>query len=213
MNEGIYYLRVNGTVEGPYTIGQIYDLWAQRKINSQTAFARFDDMENWQPLSELTLKISSPKAAHAKQPAPPGPAPPQPPTTARAKSAAVPAFVSEGFPTLLQQEQGSVRSHRGGADAIETFKQIAGQPQFAAGISIVIGVGLILYFAFLYPFAGSSSESAQEIAILKQTGVLTGVGFLLLAGLLLVAQQLARLHATLQSKETKSGSNSNRNSL
>ncbi len=188
MNEGIYYLRLNGKVEGPFSIGQIYDLWAARKINSQTLFARFEEMDKWQPLSELTLKISAPKLQQPKAPAY------EPPLSHPAKAKTPPVSRTEEFPPpppfkAESKPQPAVTGRR----PFAAVKAIFSNPSSAIRLWIIVGV-LVLVYAMLYaPTSAEGREPDSRLVIQKLSGVIAGVGLILMGGLLTVAHQFALL--------------------
>lgn len=208
MTEGIYYLRLNGKVEGPFTIGQIYDLWAARKINSQTHFARFEEMDKWQPLSELTLKISAPKSSSART-AEPTPAPQTAPMPqgARTRSTSVPFQPDEPPAEIrLQPDDLPTPSPVGTrkSSQLNSGHSFNLNPWYFSGGSIALGVIVTLYFAMVYPLTTRSDPSvAHEIIINRQTGVLSGMALVLTGTLLIVAHQLALLRSALQAELDK----------
>lgn len=196
-NESSYYLKLNGQVEGPFTIGQIYDLWAARKINSQTPFARYDAMENWQPLSDLTLKISAPKGAAPRlQPESESAASAQPKTkqpTPQLSEDQLPSLAD--YAPLLQPEPSRRDPPRpGGAE--RSTRSLG----FFSWISVAAGLALTTGFVL---FTSSTGESETRAAITKLTGVIAGVGLLGLGGLLAVARSMEQIAASFRI-ETKS---------
>jgi hypothetical protein len=205
MSEGIYYLRLNGKVEGPFTIGQIYDLWAARKINSQTQFARFEEMDKWQPLSELTLKISAPRTNAPKSQGTEIPAPEAP---ARAKHSST--FNPEDFAAALLSKQAEQVARatpaRPRSNPLSKFKSL--NPTILSGALIALGVVFAAYFTMIFPLWSIPAKDAlHDIAIQKQTGVLAGVGLMITGSLLFVGQQIARLRSSSQTDRAKSDSN------
>jgi hypothetical protein len=190
MNEGIYYLRLNGKVEGPYSIGQIYDLWAARKINSQTPFARFEEMEKWQPLSELTLKISAPKPLAAR-----GPSVELPASASVKPRAAPPAETDDYVPPAFypqREQRPSVTD-----DVHQTLRRLPRGIVFnlsiCIGICVVCGAILAGYSALSSPASPDGKEIRQDLLILKQNGVIAGIGLILMGGLLLLARQVTQI--------------------
>lgn len=187
MNEGIYYLQLNGKAEGPYTIGQIYDLWAARKINSQTQFARFEELDKWQPLSELTLKISAPRSTASRTPAPelaPAPAP------SKAKSVSGIPPAEEYAPSVVYR-----RGPKPAAPAVDARKILPGirsavwNLTFASAICIAVGVSTMFYFLLFFS-APPNTEAIPQALATKQCGVIAGTGLVLMGGILIVARQL-----------------------
>ena len=189
MNDGIYYLRVNGQVDGPFTIGQIYDLWAARKISSQTPFARFEEMDKWQPLSELTLKISAPRTLTPKS----APLEPTPSAPIKPKNPA-PLVADEYVPSMIYPREQKAPVHEEVRPVKrDSLKKISVNFSVFSGICIVCGVIITFY---CLAFSGASSdgkEIRQDLMILKQNGVLAGVGLVLMGGLLIVAHQMAKI--------------------
>ena len=166
MTEGIFYLKLGGKVEGPYTIGQIYDLWAARKINSQTLFARLEEMDKWLPLAELTLTI-----------APPRPAPNLRPTD-----------YLQSPPTKSERPPRAPKQY--GNLLATLLARISVSFEFSIGLCIVTGVFLALYFMLFFPAAGEGTEINQERLFAKQNGVIVGIGLVLMGGILTVARQI-----------------------
>lgn len=190
MSEGIYYLKLSGRVEGPFSIGQIYDLWAARKINSQTPFARFEEMDKWQPISELTLKISAPKGAPARESAPES----APSLPSRGKSS-TPSKSEEYFPTLpYPVEPVRERPGRRGPSLPELFKRNLNY-SFFSGFCVVLGLIVILSFMFLLSAEASGKQVDQNMLFLKQNGVIVGTGLVLMGGLLQIARLISELVA------------------
>jgi hypothetical protein len=202
MTEGIYYLRLNGKVEGPFTIGQIYDLWAARKINSQTHFARFEEMDKWQPLSELTLKISAPRGNAPKTQGTDVPAPEAP---ARAKLSST--FNPEDFATALLSKQAEQAARttppRAKISLLSKFKAV--NPTLWSGSLVALGTVIAIYFTMIFPLWSIPAKDAlHEVALQKQTGTLTGIGLMITGSLLFVGQQIARLRFSIQADREKS---------
>jgi hypothetical protein len=204
MSEGIYYLRLNGKVEGPFTIGQIYDLWAARKINSQTAFARFEEMDKWQPLSELTLKISAPKSTTPKlSPSETQVAQPQPQLP---RQRSLPSLSPEDLASaMLSRQEESTAASLSLRPKVARPKFPAIPPLALSGSVMVVGVVIALYFAVIYPLSGSSSpETVHDITVLRQTGVLSGMSLVVTGSLLMVAQQIASVRNAIDSDHKSS---------
>lgn len=201
MNEGIYYLRLNGKVEGPYTIGQIYDLWAARKINSQTLFARFEEMDKWQPLSELTLKISAPKMLAPKLPSSePAPAP-----AVKQKSLAAPRS-EEYSPSGLYQRAQTVSPPEARPGLFASLPtNLFFSFSFAIGFCIVVGAGVAAYSMFFISASADGKEVNQNLLVLKQNGVIAGMGLVLMGGLLIVARQLGEILSAMKSEGSTRG--------
>ena len=203
MNESSYYLKVNNQVEGPFTIGQIYDLWAARKINSQTPFARYDAMENWQPLSDLTLKISAPKSAPPRaQPEsePPGPAP------AKVRHAAAPQLSEDELPSLSQYPSYSQPE----SPRRETDK--AGVPtgrKFSLGLGswlcVTAGLALTVGSLLMPPPTGEATNLEPRMVLGKLSGVIGGAGLLCLGGLLAIARSMEQIAASFRVEPRPSG--------
>ena len=203
MNESSYYLKVSGQVEGPFTIGQIYDLWAARKINSQTPFARYDAMENWIPLSDLTLKVSAPRSA-ANRPQPEGGAA----TPAQPKSkASSPQWNEEqmpNFPEYVLPPQ-----------AEEVGKSVDSKSSFSAPTKVslaswawlCVASGLAIAIGFMFfPLAPKESMNIEPGSmIVKLSGVIGGVGLFLLGGLLAVARSMEQIAQSLRSELRQNG--------
>jgi hypothetical protein len=204
MNEGIYYLRLNGKVEGPYSIGQIYDLWAARKINSQTLFARFEEMEKWQPLSELTLKISAPKVTAPRMPAP------EPAATLPQKQRPTSNLRTEEYvPSVpVQPEPAPVRPRSRQSSAWPAAKKILFNFSYSIGLCIVAGVSMTGYFMIFFADSPDGKEASQSLLITKQTGVFAGLGLILMGGLLIVARQINQLVLMLKGEPDKTGAKS-----
>jgi hypothetical protein len=193
MTEGVFYLKLAGKVEGPYTIGQIYDLWAARKINSQTMFARLEAMDKWLPLAELTLTVSPPRPT-APKPAPTLEAAPA--VLARPRTA--PSLRPEDyFPSIPTKTERPARPSKRGSDTISAriVKVLLGL-EFYIALCLVAGVLLPLYFLVFLPASADGIEVNQERLFLKQNGVLAGIGLVLLGGLLIVARQVKLISAT-----------------
>ncbi|MBM3839599.1 MAG: DUF4339 domain-containing protein [Verrucomicrobia bacterium] len=191
MTEGIFYLKLAGKVEGPYTIGQIYDLWAARKINSQTMFARLEAMDKWLPLAELTLTVSPPR------PTIPKPAPPEAAPVVPARPRTAPSLRPEDYlPSIPTKTERPPRPARQPSSAISTRigKVLLGL-ELHIGICLAGGVLLALYFLFFLPASTDGIEVNQERLFLKQNGVLAGIGLVLLGGLLIVARQIQQISA------------------
>ncbi len=201
MNDGIYYLRVNGQVDGPFTIGQIYDLWAARKISSQTPFARFEEMDKWQPLSELTLKISAPKTLAPKsaplEPIPSAPIRPKNPT---------PLVADEYVPSMVYPREQRAPVHEEARPVKgHALKKLSVDFSVSSGICIVCGAMMTIY---CLAFSGASTdgkEIRQDLMILKQNGVMAGVGLVLMGGLLIVAHQMAKILLALKAGASDKG--------
>ncbi|MBM3836021.1 MAG: DUF4339 domain-containing protein [Verrucomicrobia bacterium] len=190
MNEGIYYLRLNGKVEGPYTIGQIYDLWAARKINSQTAFARFEEMDKWQPLSELTLKISAPKPLVPKIPA----QLPEPAAPLSAPRAQPRAEMEEYTPSIVYpREQPTAVSQNASPAPRGLPHNMFFSFSTCSGLCIVCGVILLLYCMTISAASSDGREIRMDMLNFKQNGVIIGTGFILMGGLLLIARQITQV--------------------
>lgn len=209
--EGIYYLRINGKVEGPFTIGQIYDLWAARKINSQTAFARFEEMDKWQPLSELTLKISAPKQPKPSLSTSEAPVQPAPVRPRQAATAPAPTPRPEEYaPTVLFQsdEKLTTASRRPKRDPLVALRAQLMNFSVAIGLCTALGLGLVIYFALLYP-PPARREAMHDLIVLKQTGVLAGIGLLFTSAVLVLAHQIDRLRKTLEAKSSKKSESPN----
>jgi hypothetical protein len=189
MNEGIYYLRLNGKVEGPYSIGQIYDLWAARKINSQTLFARFEEMEKWQPLSELTLKISAPKPTGSRMPATePAPA------AAQKQRPASNLRTEEYVPTVMlptEQKPAPTKARR--PSPFPAVQKLLFNFSYSIALCIITGLAISVYFMIFFSDSPDGKEATQSLLIAKQTGVISGLGLILMGGLLIVARQLNQL--------------------
>jgi len=191
MSEGVYYLKLGGKMEGPYTIGQIYDLWAARKINSQTQFARIEEMDRWLPLAELTLTIAPPRPAMPKPPS----AEPAPSASARPRM--VPSYRPEEYiPSFPQKTEASARAPKRsrGLEALLSGK-LALRLEFGIGLCLVLGAILALYFMLVYSASVDGKEISQERLIMKQNGVIAGIGLVLMGGLLIVARQIKQLSA------------------
>jgi len=196
MNEGIYYLRVSEQVEGPYTIGQIYDLWAARKINSQTPFARFEEMDRWQPLSELTLRISAPKSAASKAPSPEGNAP-EP-----AKPKQISNRVTDDFyPTLPPNTdlRPMPRKQSAGSQPNTLYRAVF-SIEFSIGVSLVAGLLAISFFLFFFAASSDVKRIYDDFLATKQGGVLAGIALVLLSGFLAIAREVRKLQTVLKSK-------------
>ena len=192
MSESIYYLKVSGQVEGPFAIGQVYDLWAARKINSQTLFARFDEMDKWQPLSELTLKISAPKGTAGRESAPE-------PATTQPKSRTLPNFrTEEYYPSVPYPTEPKAEAPRKRSGAWRGWLQKTGSYSFWSGPCIVAGVLMTGYFMFFFSVANDGKEINQSFLAMKQNGVTAGVGLILMGGLLVIAQHLAEIVSSLR---------------
>jgi hypothetical protein len=195
MSEGIYYLRLNGKVEGPYSIGQIYDLWAARKINSQTPFARFEEMDKWQPLAELTLKISAPRPTSSKAAA-------SEPASVGSRSRMSPNLMEERAAMAYRREQRPARKPilagvRFSKGALFNFSA-------ASGVCIAAGILLAGYFLFLLTEASPDGrEPGQNSLLLKQTGVMAGMGLVLMGGLLIIARQLTQVLMAIKTEALK----------
>jgi hypothetical protein len=197
MNEGIYYLRLNGKVEGPYSIGQIYDLWAARKINSQTPFARFEEMDKWQPLAELTLKISAPKSQAPK-------APPEPSPTGSGRSRPSANFMAEERAALAYRREARPRSKPMFSGLASRFsKGAVFNFSVLSGICITLGGLITGYFLIVLPSSAEAKEAAQSLLMLKQTGVIAGMGLVLMGGLLIIARQITQVVVALKTEVPK----------
>ena len=203
MNEGIYYLRVNEQVEGPYSIGQIYDLWAARKINSQTPFARFEEMDKWQPLSELTLKISAPRSGSPKTPAEPSTLPqlPKQKSTSSARS-------EEYVPRITGNEsRPPVRQPNAPSPFAPMTKVLFSLP-FSIGFSLLTGILGAIYFLFFFSARSNEAATFQDYLATKQSGVWCGISMIVLSGLLAIAREVRTLQ-----NQSSSDQKSDRKSL
>jgi hypothetical protein len=193
MSEGIYYLRVNGKVEGPFTIGQIYDLWAARKINSQTNFARFEEMDKWQPLSELTLKISAPKMPNARPAQPEAPPSQPPPSRSRAANPYQAAADEYIPPAVYAQDQPRHKRELNGIFSKLLRQKKLSLFSFASGFCILLGAFVTVYFVTI-PFPAIGIKDPEgAVAAVKQGGVIAGIGLMLFGGLVLIARQVTLL--------------------
>ena len=192
MTEGIFYLKLSGKVEGPYTIGQIYDLWAARKINSQTSFARLEEMDKWLPLAELTLTISPPRPAMTKPPS----AEPSPTVASRPRPA--PSLRTEQYlPSLPAQTERPTRPSKPPPPSVfALLRKVSVSLEFLIGLCLVAGVLLALYFMIFLPASTDGVEISQERLFMKQNGVIAGIGLALLGGLLTVARQIKLVSAS-----------------
>ena len=192
MTEGIFYLKLGGKVEGPYTIGQIYDLWAARKINSQTSFARLEEMDKWLPLAELTLTISPPRPAMPKPPS----AEPTPTISSRPRPA--PSLRTEQYlPSLPVQTERPARPTKQPRPTVSALLgNVSVSLEFLIGLCMVVGVLLALYFMIILPASPDGAEISQERLFMKQNGVIAGIGLVLLSGLLTVARQIKLVSAS-----------------
>jgi len=192
MTEGIFYLKLAGKVEGPYTIGQIYDLWAARKINSQTMFARLEAMDKWLPLAELTLTVSPPR------PTPPKPSLPESAPSVSARPRAAPSLRPEDYlPSIPTKTERPARPARQSSIAISTrIGRVLLSLEFYIGLCIAAGVLLALYFLCYLSASADGIEVNQERLFMKQNGVLAGIGLVLMGGLLIVARQIKQVSAT-----------------
>ena len=191
MTDGVYYLKLGGKVEGPYTIGQIYDLWAARKINSQTLFARLEEMDKWLPLAELTLTIAPPRSALPKPPVPEA----TPALTQRPRPA--PSLRPEEYmPSFPQKTERPSRVPRGFSSLVRVLlARISLTLELSIGLCIAVGVILALYFMIFLAASTDGSEVSQERLFMKQNGVIAGIGLVLMGGLLIVARQIKLLLA------------------
>ena len=186
MTEGIFYLKLGGKVEGPYTIGQIYDLWAARKINSQTLFARLEEMDKWLPLAELTLTIAPARPVIPKNP------PAEPQAQLPAKPRPAPNLRSSDYlqsaPTKSERPPRAPKQY--GNQLSTLLARISVSFEFSIGLCIVTGVFLALYFMLFFPAAMEGTEINQERLFAKQNGVIVGIGLVLMGGILTVARQI-----------------------
>lgn len=188
MTEGIFYLKLGGKVEGPYTIGQIYDLWAARKINSQTLFARLEEMDKWLPLAELTLTISPPRPTIPKAPA----VEPAPALSPRQRPA--PSLRPEDYlPSFPQKTERPARTTKPPTQSFPPIGKFLLSFEFSIGLCIVAGVLLALYFLVFLSASADGAEMNQERLFMKQNGVIAGIGLVLLGGVLTVARQIKQL--------------------
>ncbi len=203
MNEGIYYLRVNEQVDGPYSIGQIYDLWAARKINSQTPFARFEEMDKWQPLSELTLKISAPRSNPPKTPTEPSPLPqlPKQKTASSTRS-------EEYAPRIVGNEsRPPVRQPNAPSPFAPLTKVLFSLP-FSIGASLLTGILGMIYFLFFFSARSNDQGMFQDYLATKQSGVWCGISMIVFSGLLAIAREVRALQT-----HSRSDQKSDRKSL
>ncbi|MBI4664286.1 MAG: DUF4339 domain-containing protein [Verrucomicrobia bacterium] len=196
MTEGIYYLKLGNQVEGPYTIGQIYDLWAARKINSQTLFARIEERDKWQPLAELTLTIAPPRPSTLKGP------PSESATTPSAKPRTIPTLRPEEYlPSFAQRPEQTAKSTKRSRSVLSVLLQrLSITFEGAIGFCLVAGALCALYFMLLFPASSNGADVSQERLTMKQNGVIVGMGLVLLGGLLIVAKQIKQLPAASRSE-------------
>lgn len=192
MNEGVYYLKLAGKVEGPYTIGQIYDLWAARKINSQTLFARLEEMDRWLPLAELTLTIAPPRPGMAKPPVP------EPASTLPTKPRPIQNLRAEDYGHAFPTK--SERTHRRSSQSqnyswltTALLSKLSARLEYLAGFCVAAGLLLATNFMLIYSASPDGKEVSQERLTMKQNGVIVGMGFVLMGGMLAIAYQIKQV--------------------
>lgn len=194
MNEGIYYLKLNEQVEGPYSIGQIYDLWAARKINSQTPFARFEEMDRWQPLSELTLRISAPRPTTPK---PEGEELPSPQPT-RPKQTQT--FRADDYYPTARNDARAVAANRRKTSSLESLSKLVFSFESSIAVSLTVGALAILYFLFFFSPSTDVKPIFESFLATKQGGIHLGLALIFLTGFLVVAREVRKLQDLIKSK-------------
>ena len=196
MNEGIYYLKLNEQVEGPYSIGQIYDLWAARKINSQTPFARFEEMDRWQPLSELTLRISAPRAAAPK------PASEEPPSPQTAKPKQAPTFRADDYypAVATRNDARAAAANQRKTSSLAALSKVVFSLESSIAVSLTVGTLAIVYFLFFFSASTDAKPIFESFLATKQGGIHAGVALIFLAGFLVVAREVRKLQVLVKSK-------------
>ncbi len=153
-------------------------------------------MDRWQPLSELTLRISSPKDAAPKSTSE-EPSNPQSP-----RSKQTPTFRADDYYSgvTASTETRAAAKKRSEASPLANLNTVVFSLESSIAISLLTGILAITYFLFFFSASTDAKPIFEDFLATKQGGISAGVALIFLTGFLVVAREVRKLQAAVRSR-------------